>query len=511
MRAWLKRYIGEIDLRLPQRRDADLLFYACAFMVAACLILGGATRSGFLSDVILAFLAIPLLALGVWRLFDTDVTGRMRWALWFCAALVVTPLLQLVPIPSSLWALLPHREMSAGSFALIGEDVPWMPMSVSPEATWLSALSLLPPLSLFVGILLLGYRERRWLSLVILAVGLISVFLGLLQVAQGPTSPLRFFQFTNLNDAVGFFANRNHFAALIYALVLIASAWAVNAGAAAASSWSRREFDTASTIAAVGCFTLLVLLLAAQAVARSRAGMGLTIVALLGAFALGASNQRDTAEASATRRLLFAAIAIAIVLTVQFALYRILQRFGEDPVDDARWIFLRNTSHAVLAYLPFGAGVGTFVPVYHLFERPQDVLANWYITRAHNDVVEALMETGIFGLALMVWFVGWLGRRALEVWRTTPPSTANPIDWSLVKASSLIPPLLIANSLVEYPLRTSAIMAIAAFACALLIEPPPSALRQHSDARERAPERSSRRPKSFLLPPSRWRPRRLRT
>ena len=63
-------------------------------------------------------------------------------------------------------------------------------MSVSPEATWLSALSLLPPLSLFIGMLLLGYRERRWLSVVVIAVGVISAFLGLMQVAQGPTSAL---------------------------------------------------------------------------------------------------------------------------------------------------------------------------------------------------------------------------------------------------------------------------------------------------------------------------------
>ena len=68
-----------------------------------------------------------------------------------------------------------------------------MPISVSPHRTWLSALSLLAPLAIFIGTLLLGYRERRWLSLVILSVGTVSVFIGLIQVAQGPESPLRFF------------------------------------------------------------------------------------------------------------------------------------------------------------------------------------------------------------------------------------------------------------------------------------------------------------------------------
>ena len=91
-------------------------------MIAASLVLGGASRSGFLSDTILALLAIPLLAWGIWRLFDTEITRQMRWALWFCLALVALPLLQLVPLPGWLWTLLPHREISAESFALIGQE-----------------------------------------------------------------------------------------------------------------------------------------------------------------------------------------------------------------------------------------------------------------------------------------------------------------------------------------------------------------------------------------------------
>jgi hypothetical protein len=369
-----------------------------------------------------------------------------------------------------------------------------MPISVSPEATWLSALSLLPPLSLFVGTLLLGYRDRRWLSLVVLAVGVISVFLGLLQVAQGPTSHLRLYQFTNPTEAVGFFANRNHFAALIYVLVLLASAWTVNAAAAAGSAFSRKEFDTASTIAALGCFTLLVVLLAGQAMARSRAGIGLTMVAMLGAFLLGVSDRRVRSEESVTHRLLFGAFALAIVLTVQFALYRILERFDPDPIQYARLTFVSNTLQAARAYMPVGSGVGSFVPVYHLFEQPQDLLATVYVNRAHNDVVESWLETGVFGLALMGWFVVWFARRSLEIWRSGVPPQADAIDWSLARSATIIPALLAAHSLLDYPLRTSAIMAVAAFACALMIEPPVSAFRpQRSIARDNFHERNKSR------------------
>lgn len=54
------------------------------------------------------------------------------------------------------------------------------------------------------------------MSLVVIGIGPASVLLGFLQVAQGPSSPLRLFEFTNLTEAVGFFANRNHFSALLY-------------------------------------------------------------------------------------------------------------------------------------------------------------------------------------------------------------------------------------------------------------------------------------------------------
>jgi hypothetical protein len=109
-------------------------------------------------------------------------------------------------------------------FEILGDKLSWMPISLSPNQTWLSALSLIPPLAIFLATLLLPYRERRWLSLVFLAVGVLSVFVGLIQVAQGPESPLRFFAYTNLTEAVGFFANRNHFAALLYALIMFAAA-----------------------------------------------------------------------------------------------------------------------------------------------------------------------------------------------------------------------------------------------------------------------------------------------
>ena len=78
--------------------------------------------------------------------------------------------------------------------------------------------------------------------------------LGHFQVAQGQASPLRFYQFTNPTEAVGFFANRNHFAALIYSVVLLTAAWAIHAWRRGGSAFKRKDFNAASILAALGWF-----------------------------------------------------------------------------------------------------------------------------------------------------------------------------------------------------------------------------------------------------------------
>jgi O-antigen ligase len=399
----------------------------------------------------------------------------------------------LIPLPPWLWTALPNREVSAEAFHILGQKIPWMPISVSPHATWLSFLSLLVPLGVFIGTLLLGYRERRWLSLVILAVGVLSAFLGLLQVAQGPGSSLRFY-YPGDAEAVGFFANRDHFAALLYCVFLFSVAWAVQKATGVSRNRERHKYDTASVMALVGAFTVVVILLAGEAMTRSRAGIGLTMVALCAAFALGFSRQRFGGGRT-FNKLLFGAVALVMIFSAQFALYRIGERFA-DPLQGSRPIFARTTIAAASAYMPSGSGLGTFVPVYGLFQKPEDTVDDAYVNRAHNDPFELWLEAGVLGLALMGLFVFWLVRRSVEIWWSAPAEGANDFDWSLARAATIVVALLLAHSLVDFPLRTGAMMAVMAFACAFLCEPlvrtEGRAGRAIEAASKRAPHRDTR-------------------
>ena len=69
----------------------------------------------------------------------------------------------------------------------------------------------------------------------------------------------------------------------------------------------------------------------AQGMARSRAGLAITIVAVAAVFALGLP-ERGQAGAKASLRGLSLALGLAVALVAQFALYGILERFGTVPL-----------------------------------------------------------------------------------------------------------------------------------------------------------------------------------
>jgi O-antigen ligase len=476
----------EIAIRMPRTRLGELAaeqlkdmalsgrFWLTAFTLLAALLLGGGTRGGFLSDAVLQLLAIPLLLLSASRLGDLFWQQRarlreLRFEIVFCLAVVLVPLIQLVPLPPALWTLLPHRAPLIASYDGLGHGLPWLPISVSPNATWLSVAALLPTLAIFLGTILLGYRERRMLSLAVVAFGIVSAFLGLLQIAQGPASRLRFFSATNLTEAVGFFANRNHYAAFLYVVLLFAAVWAIDIGFAVGPWRDRRIFEARSIVTVTASFLAIVILLAAEAMARSRAGMILTMVSLAGVYGLVLTDRRRRTLSATPLNFLFAAAGTAFILIVQFALYRMLARFNADPLDEVRLQFARTTIEAAWAYMPFGAGMGTFVPVYGMFEKPQDLFAHAYINHAHDDILELWLEAGIFGIALMAAFAALFVARAAKIWRYGRIGT-NEFDRTLARAATIVVALIIAHSFLDYPLRTAAMTAIFAFACGLTVE-----------------------------------------
>jgi hypothetical protein len=445
------------------------------FTTIAALLLGGGTRAGYLSDALLQLLSLPLLLTALSSSFRRPSVVRPRGVMVLCLAIIGLPLIQLAPLPPAVWTTLPGRDILAESFRLIGLPQQWAPISVAPFSTHLAVLSLIPPLAVFFGALSLQPSERRLAILSLLPVGALSVFLGLIQVAQGPASAMRFFQFTNANEAVGFFANRNHFGALLYCLILVAAVWVSDtASSGVGGRTPHQKFSAGKLAALLAGMAAIAIMLSGEALARSRAGALFAFVALGGAFIVNRADPRRATTAVSTSKLLVGAVLLSGALSLEVIFNRFLARVIDDPFEDYRWTIASRSFEAAKAFFPMGSGVGSFVQVYALFERAQDSLQDSYVNRAHDDYLEALIEGGVFSAALIAGFIFWWIVTTRKAWRPLRRHEMR-ADTSFRRASTLIVGLLLAHSLVDYPLHTSAMMVVFALACALTLAPQESA------------------------------------
>jgi len=432
------------------------LWLCIALVVVA--VLGGGGQGG-LGDVFAQLLAVFLLAWLAWLGVNDRLTWRSKgmWVRWLPALALALPLLQLLPIPAGWWSAPPARAELGAQLALVGV-VPTHVISLNPGATELALWWLLPPVALFLATLGLSRTGHRWLLAAVLALALLSILLGMAQVAGGPQSALRFYSNTNPEAAVGFFANRNHLASLLVMslpLALVATAWVTT---------ERLEGRSISPLWILCGSGLAILLILGIALTRSRAGLPLGMLGVLASLpiAMGLRQQRGV------RRILAVVVGIAVMLSVQLSLLGILQRLQTDPLDDVRWQFAQVTREAAAAYAPLGSGLGTFRQAYQPFEarhQPGSEIVN----HAHDDYLELWLEGGIPALILLgLGGLAWLWR-SVQLWWPRKPHSSDSAHMSrlLARVAWLSATLALIHSAMDYPLRTSADLSVFAVLVAI--------------------------------------------
>jgi O-antigen ligase len=124
----------------------------------------------------------------------------------------------------------------------------------------------------------------------------------------------------------------------------------------------------------------------------------------------------------------------------------------------------RSTLAGIQNFWPVGSGLGSFPRVYPQFEDPAAVTET-FVNHAHNDYLELLFETGLAGMLLLACFLYWWATRCIRAWS----SSDGPVDARLwPRAASIVTGVLLAHSLVDYPLRTPALMVCFLFFCLVL-------------------------------------------
>lgn len=411
--------------------------YTAAGLLASCLLFGGG--QGTLADTACQLLALVVLGFSLLR-HKTEAGARLPAVAWVVAIVIAVPLLQLFPVPEGIWSSTPGRQVLEEGMRMGGMDDPVTRLTLTPLATERSFFWTLPALALFLSAMQLGPRVRNLLIAIIVGGASISVLLGLAQLAGGPHSPLRWYDVTNASEAVGFFANRNHFASLlVVALPLVMVGTLQWHGTAMEGGMARRNVGL---LAGLG---LIVLLILGVAIARSRAGMALAVAAIIGSAVLAVMSGARTGAP----RWILAAFAIGIAVSVQFALFGILERLRKDPLEDARFQFLPQVMALASDHQPLGTGLGGFR---RAFEAADPAPGASYVNHAHNDWAELWLETSWLGLiasALILLLVVVIARRR-------PPRTLD----QFAKAGLLSLVLLFGHSFVDYPLRTTALLAV---------------------------------------------------
>lgn len=432
--------------------SARLFHVLTATFLVVSLTFGGASRSDVITSDIVALLALPIAGLAIWRLHAAGGPApEHRLPLMVLAAILILPLLQLIPLPPALWTALPGRALIVEGLRDAGLTPGWGPISLSPTRTWAAFLALLPAVAVFLAVLLANSDARRRLVIALLAVGGLSVLLGGAQLAGGQDSALRFYEITNRSAAVGFFSNRNHLASLLICVVVLGAAWAVQAGLRRPPA----RFQLAAAL------TIVLIAILGAGSTGSRAGLVLLAPAGAGALLLAWRAGIGRGRGLLVLGVLgagFAAALLIVHLSFGETIARLQGGFGEDVRIIAAEVGLR----AAKAFAPFGSGFGSFVPAYKIFEGPESVI-NTYINHAHNDWLEVLIEGGLPAVLVALAFIVWFARTAFGLWRRGGPEA------TMARAGSLVVLLLLAHSAMDYPLRTPAMMAVFALACALML------------------------------------------
>jgi O-antigen ligase len=410
-------------------------------------LLGGG--QGGIGDLVAQECALLMLGWLAWQGLRGGLSSSApRWVTWLPLLALSLPLFQLLPIPSSVWTLGGARDELMRQLQAAGVS-PARRVSLDPATTEAALWSLLPATAMFLAALYLPPRGRKLLLALVLGLALANILMGMAQLSGGVDSPLRFYNPTNRDQAVGFFANRNHMASLLAMCLPIALVWT---GSAVVDKLGGREVSPLAVV--LGAATVM-LLVVGIALTGSRAGVLLGLFAVLGSLPLALARGRQ----KGVLRLLVAALGLAAVLVVQMSLFGALNRAGGVARDDGRVQYTLHALQAAKAYFPLGSGLGTFRRAYQPFEAAKP--SRYIVNHAHNDYAELFMEGGLPAMLLVavglllwlrqgVWLVrGGVGREQFGETLGALPATA----W-LAGSVALL------HSAMDFPLRTTAAMTL---------------------------------------------------
>lgn len=435
--------------RTPEENGTDIRHAVAIAMIASGMILGGGGTHNPLTEILLQLIAAALIA--VWCLAPGQTPRRVSgWVPLVCLLVVALPVIQLVPLPPSVWHALPGRDVEIASLALVGREEAWMPWSMAPNRTLAVLLAMIPPLAMMWFVGSLDERGRNGVLRAISIVALISVVLGAFQLAAPLDKVPSFYSYIHRGYVIGFQSSRNSEVDVL--LIGLLATTALFAG---------RDTRSRNQTSAMVIYAGMVLVLLSGAVLSGSRG-GILLIPATALFTLLIVQPGGFFA----RRTLIGICAIALVgviaawvLRDNAAIGKVAARFAQDR--DFRTELWTDTIYAIGQYWPFGGGMGSFVPLMTPVER-LEVVDPTLPSRAHNDYLEILLEGGIFGVLVLAALAACLITMALKSWKSGSVTRAH----SRFAFAAFF--IIAAHSLVDYPMRSMSLTMLIGAAAGLL-------------------------------------------
>jgi O-antigen ligase len=423
-------------------------------------ILGGAIFEAPLFNLGLQLTACAILC---WCVLDgakVALSTPAAWLLGLMAATIAACLLQLAPVPFSIWRDLPGRAEPARVLEMLGGNDAMLPLSLAPQATLEALFWLLPPIATLILVLKLNMRTvvtaGRWTIPLVAAV---AAVLGIAQVVTADTISLYLHEGPLKGHAAGFFQIVNYQPTLLLMAIPFLAVLFSRLG-------SRFDVGDSYLGRAALLGTLMLVLVAGIAAAGSVAGYGLVVPVVLASLPI--ALHRGLGLGVFAVLILFIGVLAAAVVYVAGS--PLLEGAGGTNFTDTGplsrlggWI---TSVEMTREYFPVGAGIGAFRDAYAGFEDPA-LVTNSFKAHAHNDYLEVAVELGLPGILLLAGLVVWWLVTTIALWR-------RPMEEGLRtrRAASVAFAVVLAHSLVDSPVRTEAIACLAAFCLGLMASAP---------------------------------------
>jgi O-antigen ligase len=418
-----------------------------------CIVLGGSAQ-GVWGNLALQLFAVAILAWTILAPQPMRVPPAAKALFAIAGLAVLLIIIQLIPLPPSLWAAIPGREYIAEGYALLGQPMPWLPISLTPYDTMAAALMALPPLAVLAGMLVAGAYRSSWLAAAVLLGTFAAVLLGALQVAspEPAQSPWYLYRRTNFGVATGFFANSNHMATLL----VVSLAFLIALYAQLRERARNAKAGSAAVLIPVGGSLVLL--------------VGIVLNGSLAALLLGVPVLLLSAAMLIPRAKLPRGAVVAVAVVSVFGVVAVYMTPLQDRLIasnstsfESRQRIWSTTIPAIADNWALGSGIASFPEVYPRYEDPSAVTRT-YANHAHNDYLEIAVDAGVPGILLVVAFLLWWGSRTVAVWRSAA------VD-RYAQAAAIATAAMLVHSFVDFPLRTASLSAIMAACLALMAQP----------------------------------------